>query len=159
MGVYKKPEADNMTNSKSFEQYADGIISHEMFLLNKKFIQHGSITVYSHCLSVAELCFRLAQNNKKIDIRSITRAALLHDFFLYDWHDEWKLTHGFTHPVTAAENAKKYFDITEKEYSIIRTHMWPFTLLHIPLCREAWLLCMADKICSIKETLFKRGQK
>jgi hypothetical protein len=41
-------------------------------------------------------------------------------------HGIWKLDHSFIHPVAAAENAFKYFDISEKEYSLIRTHMWPF---------------------------------
>ncbi|MDR0552115.1 MAG: hypothetical protein LBG72_08905, partial [Spirochaetaceae bacterium] len=85
--------------------------------------------------------------------KALVRAALLHDFFLYDWHDEWKLDHGWTQPITAAENARKYFNVSEKEYSLIRTHMWPWKLLHPPRYKEGWLICLSDKIVSLKEAV------
>jgi uncharacterized protein len=90
-------------------------------------------------------------------MESLVRAALLHDFFLYDWHTPdkmWSL-HGWTHPVRAVENGRKYFAISDKEASLIRTHMWPWTLLHPPVCREGWIICLADKLCSAGETLFR----
>jgi hypothetical protein len=33
--------------------------------------------------------------------------------------------------------------------------MWPWTLLHPPVCREGWIICLADKLCSAAETLFR----
>jgi uncharacterized protein len=82
------------------------------------------------------------------------RGALLHDFFLYDWHipDKTRRWHGFTHPRIALENAKKYFKLNEKEKDIILNHMWPLTV-KFPRSREAFIVCIADKICSIIETL------
>jgi uncharacterized protein len=136
-----------------FEYAARDILESVIFLRTKKYVQHGKISVYEHSLEVAKIATKLSRFWKVKDRRSMVRAALLHDFFLYDWHDEWKLTHGFTHPVEAAKNARQYFNISEKEYSLIRSHMWPFTLLHPPRYKEGWLICMADKIVALKETV------
>ena len=83
---------------------------------------------------------------------------MLHDFYLYDWHvqDGTHRWHGFHHPERAAENAARYIGVSEKEAEIIRYHMWPLTLRHAPSSREAWIVCIADKLCSLEETLFRR---
>ena len=51
-----------------------------------------------------------------VDKRSLIRGALLHDYFLYDWHDKNKPAkfHGFTHPKIAFENACATDYVTEK---------------------------------------------
>ncbi|MDR3173247.1 MAG: HD domain-containing protein [Treponema sp.] len=147
-----------MKDRAFFDEIAGEILESEAFVPCKDFIQHGSISIYEHCRSVAELSFSLGESLGGIDKRSLVRAALLHDFFLYDWHTPermWSL-HGWTHPVIAAENARTAFGISDKEYSLIRTHMWPYTLLHPPQYREGWLLCLADKIVSLRETIFCR---
>ena len=136
-----------------FEQTTQDILTSTVFLRSKNYIQHGKTSVFQHSLDVAEICYKLSRFWKVKDRAGMVRAALLHDFFLYDWHSEWKLTHGFTHPVAAAENARRYFNISDKEYSLIRTHMWPFTLFHPPKYKEGWFICVADKIVSIKEIL------
>ena len=41
---------------------------------------------------------------------------------------------------------------------IIRKHMWPMTVVP-PRCREAWLVCLADKYASTLETLKIRKGK
>ena len=78
---------------------------------------------------------------------------MLHDYFLYDWHDKanghhW---HGFTHSGTALHNASEDWKLTPVEREIIKKHMFPLTPIP-PTCREAWLVCLADKICAAKET-------
>ena len=85
-------------------------------------------------------------------------GALLHDYFLYDWHDKYshEKLHGFHHPNVALENASREYQLTPRERDIIRKHMWPLTLFHIPRCREAWVVTTADKYCSLKETLLER---
>lgn len=98
--------------------------------------------------------FRIGADEEKLAV-----GALLHDFYLYDWHDDdggSHRLHGFTHPEQARQNAVEIFDIDEKEQEIIRTHMWPLTLNAIPKSREAAIVCLADKWCSLQETLFMR---
>ena len=82
-------------------------------------------------------------------------SAFCHDFFMYDWHEKGghhKL-HGFTHAHTSALNASKYCNLNEKELSIIETHMWPLTITKIPKSKEAWIICIADKLISLEETI------
>ena len=90
--------------------------------------------------------------------RDLVRGALLHDYFLYDWHDKYshEKLHGFHHPHVALENASREYQLTPRERDIIQKHMWPLTLFHIPRCREAWVVTTADKYCSLKETLLER---
>ena len=148
-----------MKNREQFDNYAKEILENDVFAQSKTFVQHGKISVYQHSLYVARLSFSMGEFFRITDRQSLVRAALLHDFFLYDWHvpeKMWSL-HGWTHPVTAAENAKKYFNASDKEYSLIRSHMWPYTLFHPPKYREGWIICFADKIISAWETLFRRG--
>ena len=123
----------------------------------KGFCQHGRVNTYDHCLAVANLSAaidrKLGLNSRR---RTLLRGAMLHDYYLYDWHNWGGHGHGFSHPHRAAENARRDFRITEEEAEIIESHMWPLTLTHVPHSREAWIVCIADKICSLKETLTER---
>ena len=65
--------------------------------------------------------------------------------------------HGFSHPSRACVNAEKVFHITKKEQSIISSHMWPLTFRHVPTCREAIIVCLADKYCAVVESMFRRS--
>lgn len=140
-----------------FEMIAEPIVTHNKMLSSQNYIQHGNTSVFSHSVAVAAHSFDLA---KKLHIRcdqvSLVRGALLHDFFLYDWHITKKFNgrlHGFEHPNTAYQNAAKYFQINDIESDIIRKHMWPLTLTKIPRCRESWLVCAVDKYCSVLEIM------
>ena len=85
-------------------------------------------------------------------------GAYLHDFFLYDWHEKSKdhKWHGFSHPKTAAKNAKEMFDISESGQKIIESHMWPLTITKLPKSKEALLVCMVDKYSAIIETVNRK---
>jgi uncharacterized protein len=87
---------------------------------------------------------------------SLLRGALLHDYFLYDWHtpDASHRLHGFHHPKKALENAQNDLRLTQKEADIIAHHMFPLTPKP-PRCREAVAVCLVDKGCSLYETLFR----
>ena len=121
------------------------------------FVQHAKVTTLEHCISVAYVSLWLAEMlHWHVDRMSLIRGAVLHDFFLYDWHEknDRKGLHGFTHPRAALENAEARFQLNDCERDIIAKHMWPLTPVP-PRCREAFLVGAADKYCSLVETLGK----
>lgn len=125
----------------------------------KNFVQHGRISTYEHCENVARACWRLNRRlHLKADEKTLLRGAMLHDFYLYDWHrqDGTHRWHGFHHADRAADNARRLLHATDEECRIIRSHMWPLTPTKLPKSREAWIVCLADKWCSLLETLFHR---
>jgi uncharacterized protein len=135
----------------------DIILSPEAQVL-KTFVQHGETTVFEHCLSVAKFSLLMAhflERTLKIDIDkdSLVRGALLHDYFLYDWHDKTvpgRRVHGFTHPGTAMRNAERDFGLNDLERDIISKHMFPVTPFP-PMHRESIIVNLADKWCALCE--------
>lgn len=123
----------------------------------KNYIQHGSISVYAHCVDVARMSVKIAKWLPiQVNMDALVIGALLHDYFLYDWHDgKGRHFHGFTHPECAFRNAEKDYTLSPRVKNIIMRHMFPLTLVP-PTCTEAWIVCIADKICAIEETLFRR---
>lgn len=121
----------------------------------ENFAQHADVSCLEHCLSVARMSLWVSGKLRlRVDRRSMVRGALLHDFFLYDWHEksDRKGLHGFTHSKTALCNAQREFRLNDREKDIIVKHMWPLTPVP-PRCREALIVGFSDKYCSLLETL------
>lgn len=121
---------------------------------NRRYIQHGSVSVLRHCIAVAICSCKIADTfHLQVDRKALIRGALLHDYFLYDWHipDKEHELHGFTHPFTARDNAKRDYMLSPREENIIVRHMFPLVPIP-PTCTEAWIVCLADKICASQET-------
>lgn len=127
----------------------------------RAFIQHGDVSVYDHVVSVAQQSCRMADALARLGVRvdraSLVRGALLHDYFLYDWHDPdpSHRLHGFRHPFFALANASHDFALTPREKNVIVRHMFPLVPVP-PACREAWIVCCADKVCALRETVGPR---
>lgn len=144
------------------KKYAWDIMDSRNFQSTRNFIQHGTMPVHRHCLDVANQSIRIS---KRLGIpcseKDLIRGALLHDYFLYDWHDKnranYQKLHGFYHPGIALRNAEKEYRLSPREKDIIKKHMWPLTIVP-PRCREAWIVTTADKYCSLLETLKLRGR-
>ena len=146
-------------------KYGEEVLSSKKYQGLKKYIQHGTVTVYEHCIHVALFALKINRTfGLKCKERDLVRGALLHDYFLYDWHDAeapgniHPKLHGFYHPGIALKNAVKDYPLTECEKDIIAKHMWPLTVKP-PRCREAWIVCLADKYSSTLETLKIRKGK
>ena len=107
----------------------------------REFIQHGDVTTYQHCKNVVLVSFYLYDWHKRSSFRGLRR--------LFEMH-------GFAHPGSACVNAERCFAITRKEQNIISSHMWPLTFRHVPTCREAVIVCLADKYCAVLESMFQR---
>lgn len=128
---------------------ADGRLSVE-----SQYMQHGTTTILQHSISVAEQALQLADRmHMKVDEEALIRGALLHDYFLYDWHDPNATPglHGFKHPYIALQRAREDYNLSAIEENIIQRHMFPLTPIP-PLYLEAWIVCVADKICATNET-------
>ena len=133
----------------------------------REFIQHGDVTTYQHCKNVVVVsCWINRRFHLGADETALAVGGFLHDFYLYDWHKTSSFhglrrlfeMHGFSHPGSACVNAKRYFQITKKEQNIIQSHMWPLTFRHVPTCREAVIVCLADKYCAVVESMFRRAK-
>lgn len=122
----------------------------------QQFYQHGMVTVYEHSMKVAVCCLKLADVfNVNVDTKTLVRGALLHDYFLYDWHqkdDGSHRLHGFRHAKVAYQNASKEFVLNKKEKNMIISHMFPLNLV-LPKYKESVILTIADKICAFCETV------
>ena len=138
-----------------FKNIVVEIVNTDKFKKMKEIKQHRFTTCYHHSINVATKCFIYAKRmNLKIDLPSLVRGALLHDFYLYDWRIDKKnhSNHSYMHPRIALENAKKeYGDLNKIEEDIILSHMWPINLFKVPKYKESVLVCFSDKICAAKE--------
>ena len=141
-----------MKNKEEFENIIKDIKENETVNLMKNYRQHFNTSCYEHCYNASYYCFLIA---KKLhwDYKSVARAAMLHDLFLYDWRkreNNRKGLHAFTHGNIACQNACKLFNLTEKEQNIIKRHMFPVTLIP-PKSKEGLLLTLIDKYCGLIE--------
>lgn len=139
-----------------FDREFNRLANHPEVRKMRLYSQHGTSNSYAHSVRVA-LASKKAAEKLSIPVngKALAAGAMLHDFYLYDIEESrlsaWQ--HGTRHPKVSLENAKSMFDLTEKECNIIYSHMWPLTLTCIPKSREAWLVCMADKMCALEEMM------
>lgn len=143
---------------QEFERLLQGLHKTEEANLMKQYIQHGKITTYDHVWSVACLSFYLNRRLRLgIPEEALVRGAFLHDFYLYDWHENGYLGrfHGLHHPMIALANANQRYQLSDVEQNIIASHMWPLTPLALPKSKAAALVCFADKVCSSYESIVR----
>lgn len=142
-------------------KYGGDILASNGMQLEKSFMQHGSVSTYKHSIAVAEMCLRLSRGlHIRTDEESLVRGALLHDYYLYDWHKRRGAEdlHAFSHAKKALKNASRDFELNEIERDMIVRHMFPLNLTP-PRYRESVILCFADKICALYETAAGIGKK
>ena len=113
---------------------APDILRSRNFQSTRSHVQHGNMTVNDHSMNVAKYSIAISEKlHIPCEKRDLIRGALLHDYFLYDWHTPDQVS-------------------PTREKDIIKKHMWPLTISAVPMCREAWIVTMADKWCSLMET-------
>ena len=147
-----------MTKKEKIKYYGKDILDSKSIQIQKQCLQHGKRTVFEHSLAVALMCLTINEFlHLKLNERRLIRGALLHDYFLYDWHvkDKSHRLHGFRHPYFALENARKEYELDPVLEDMIVKHMFPLIPIP-PKYRESWVLCIADKICASKETILRK---
>ena len=152
--------------AQTFQEMTDDIIRHPLFVQLRDCPHHGGEnSLYIHSVATAKCAYRLARrfHLKEDRVRALTRAALLHDFFGYDWQSDrhrrymrrysgWKRIkhmHAFIHGSHAAHRAGRVSDLDQRQRSAITSHMFP--LAPWPKNSEAWLLTLADKMVASRE--------
>jgi len=150
-----KEELLNIFNDTEYCNIVEDILNNETVQEMRKYRQHYNTSTYDHCLEVSYISYKICKK-LKLDYKSMARAAMLHDLFLYDWRKsqrdvEIEGLHAFVHPYIALKNASKLFDLNEKEKDIIVKHMWPVTL-PLPRYKETFVIIIIDKYCALHES-------
>lgn len=129
------------------------ILSSDGMKSEKNIPHHGNYSCFDHSLRVAAASIYIAMKlGADVDMRSLVRGALLHDYFLYDWHkrDKAHRLHGFHHAKKALINAERDFSLNDTEKEIIMRHMFPLNITP-PRSAESRIVCLADKLCAAGE--------
>lgn len=114
--------------------------------------QHtASVTRLGHSLFVSYTTYRICRL-LKLNFDEAARGALLHDLYMYDQHlSMYHKGHLRRHPAIALENAANRFSLSGIESDAICHHMWPINIKNPPRTKEAIIVCLLDKVCSIAE--------
>lgn len=150
-------EIDNTNDINKFEFFdiIHEVTSNEIVQKMKNYRQHCDTSCYEHCLHVAYYTYVVCKK-LKLDYVSATRAAMLHDLFLYDWRKKYRNVelpglHAFVHPKIALKNASIIFPLNAKERDIIEKHMWPLTI-SLPRYKESYIVTLMDKYSAFYES-------
>ena len=133
---------------EEFSTLTEDILNNDNFK-KMKYIEHHGSTRYDHLMKVSYSSYKIA---KLLHFRykEVARAALLHDFFIDEVEEFNKLKALQKHPLYALDNAKKYYNLTDREEDIIKTHMFPVTFTP-PKYLESWIVDLVDDVAGIYE--------
>lgn len=128
-------------------------------LANVKFRQLDDITHHhyttrlKHSIYVSYVSYKIAKR-LKLNVRSIARAGLLHDFFLEDRQAIAAMnqgSHNAVHPKLALNNARQITEVSPLEEDIILKHMFLCALCGVPRYQESIVVTCVDKYCALME--------
>ena len=147
---------------KRIERHGRDILDSEEFRRALLQTHHHKTTVGEHSIRTAGMGLKIVDSLKKsgikVDEHKVVRIALLHDLGMLGRKKRYRndFECGYKHPGNSAETAKKIWkDIDLGSIKAIKSHMWPLSL-NVPSSREAFVLCLADKLASIKEISLKK---
>lgn len=134
---------------------------------NKEFtkienIKHHNTTRLDHSMKVSYYSYKIAKS-LKLDYIDVARGGLLHDFYTDKISECKKIKDKIKlfstkHPKDAVNNSKTYFELSEKEIDIIKSHMFPVDY-RIPKYAESWIVSSVDKVLSFFDFSKKFGYK
>lgn len=135
-------------DNEEFQSIIKPILDNQEFLKTKHRTHHG-MSRFEHLQRVSYYSY-LITKKLRLHYKETTRAALLHDFFLDETNDDSLVEALQNHPNYALENAKKYYNLTDREEDIIKTHMFPVTFKP-PRYLESWIVDIVDDIAGMYE--------
>lgn len=149
--IYSKVHIQPSNQQCQFYPLVNDLINHPKVNQLNQYTQHLNTSRLQHSLNVAYYSFLLSKRFK-LNIKETVRAALLHDFFLYEWRTEQPVdgNHLDVHPQQALLNAKTVCEVTPLMEDVILSHMWPLGSIK-PKSKEAWVVSAADKLCTMME--------
>lgn len=137
--------------NKEYRNLVEDILENPDFQSLEQYVQHYNSNRLKHCMDVSYLSWWMAKH-LGLDEKAAARAGMLHDFCMYDFHEEHE-TYGESeahrHPKIAAQTSAEHFHLSKKEYDAILSHMFPIGPK--PKSSEAWVISLADKICAVTE--------
>lgn len=135
--------------NSEFQMIVEDILNNHEFQELDQELHHG-ISRYGHSMRVAKYVYKVSKK-MNWDYEKVTRAALLHDFFLDNQLEEYGIAKTWCkHPEIALENAKKYFELDDRQENVIVSHMFPSCKV-MPKYKESWLVSCVDKCVSFYE--------
>lgn len=132
---------------REFQSIVAPILMTEDFHKTKEIMHHG-MNRFDHSVRVSYYSYKIAKL-LRLNYQDAARGGLLHDFFLED-SEKGKVTTLVNHPKYALETAMKYFELSELEQDIIRTHMFPVNIKP-PKFLESWIVDIVDNVASVYE--------
>ena len=113
-----------MTHDDEFNVIVKDLTNNPYVLDMKNFRQHCDTSTFEHSYKVAYISYKICKK-LNLDYKSVARAGMLHDFYLYDWREKssWHKWHAFKHGDFASINACKLFDLSDKEIDMIKKHL------------------------------------
>ena len=148
-------------------QYIDGyvdtvrdILLNPLVISMSGYNHHGKISTHFHSVFVSFTVYKycIKQKMEQSLIQDITQAALLHDFYLYDWPTQKHYqNHMFYHPKESVRNIDRsgIINLTAMQRDMVLNHMFPAG--KIPNSKGGWILTTVDKYCATRELV--EGEK
>ena len=139
--------------SKYVELTGD-LLSDDLVKSMKTYRHHGEISTHYHSVYVSYNVLKACERIKADHEREIVRAALLHDFYLYEWYTEkHSENHIYYHPKESVKNIESHFgELSDLQRNMILSHMFP-TAKTMPHYLGSWLLTLTDKRCATLDYL------
>jgi uncharacterized protein len=147
----KKAKPSSTELSIEYLDCVSEIIENEEVRSMRQYNQHRGVDCLKHSLNVSVFSYLICRR-LGLDYKSAARGGLLHDFFLYDWHEgnPHGGLHAFRHPKIASINANKTFNLNKREQDVIKKHMWPLTVA-FPKYPETFVVVLVDKFFCVRE--------
>lgn len=157
--IYSTINIQHSNQAADFRAILSDLLEHPLVSKMHDYSQHLNTSRYQHSLNVAYYSYKFAKK-WNLDVESTTRAAFLHDLFLYEWRTEQPVAgnHIDVHPQQALLNAKTITEVNPLMQDIIQSHMWPLGKFK-PQSKEAWLVSTVDKICMQLEVMHQLTNK